>query len=89
MKKNCRIHLWAETELKDKLTKESQDMGLSLSELCRHKLKEMPTLNKIEFMIERFEALLSVSQKGSRLPKFSDDKFYKLKESEELVKMSS
>ena len=37
--------------------------GLSLSELCRHKLKEMPTLNKIEFMLQRFEKLINDKKK--------------------------
>jgi hypothetical protein len=42
-----------ETELFEKLKKESQEEGISISELSRQKLRESSRLAKIEFMLEK------------------------------------
>ena len=52
MKKNSQIHIFLETELKEKLGKQADDEGISISELCRQKLKENSQLEKIEMMLE-------------------------------------
>lgn len=51
MWKNSHIHLLLETELLDKLKKEAQEASLTLSELCRRKLKEETQLSRIEKML--------------------------------------
>jgi hypothetical protein len=53
MKKNSQIHLFLETDLKEKLEKQAQEQELSFSELCRQKLKENDRLMRIEDMLEK------------------------------------
>jgi hypothetical protein len=55
---NSQIHLILETKLKETLEKEALDNGISLSELCREKLRTNPQLNKIEFILEKIEKKL-------------------------------
>ncbi len=52
MKKNSQIHLFLETELKNKLERQAREDGLTISEFCRQKLKESPKLDKIEMMLK-------------------------------------
>ena len=52
MKKNSQIHLFLETELKAQLEKEASEEGISVSELCRKKIKENSQLLRIEIMLE-------------------------------------
>jgi len=52
MKKNSQLHIWLETELKDKLEKEAIEDNVSLCELCRQKLIENPRLLRIEMKLE-------------------------------------
>jgi predicted HicB family RNase H-like nuclease len=52
MKKNSQIHLWLETELKEKLMKEAEEKRLSLNEFCLQKLRENSQLDRIEGMLE-------------------------------------
>lgn len=53
MKKNSQIHIFLETDLKEKLEKLAEEQGISISELCRQKLKDNDRLIKIEMMIEK------------------------------------
>jgi len=66
MRKNCQLHFWIESDLLEKLKKESDETNINLPELCRRKLKSSPRLDRLEFMINRFERLIKVSQQGSR-----------------------
>ncbi len=51
MKKNSQIHLYLETEILDKLKKYAKDNNISISEVCRRKLREIPQLTRIEALI--------------------------------------
>jgi len=53
MKKNSQIHIFLETELKEKLEKQAQEENLTLSEFCRKKLKNNSQLDKIETILEK------------------------------------
>lgn len=55
MKKNSQIHIFLETPLREKLIQQSDEQGISLSEICRNKLKENSQLTKIEIMIEQIQ----------------------------------
>jgi len=52
MKKNCQLHLFLETELLDELRKQSERLNLSVSEICRQKIRQSDRLDKIEFILE-------------------------------------
>jgi len=39
MKRNSKIHVWIETSLLEKLKKEAEKMGISLSDLVRMRLR--------------------------------------------------
>ena len=52
MKKNCQLHLFLETELLDELRKQSERLNLSVSEICRQKIRQADRLDKIEFILE-------------------------------------
>lgn len=54
MKKNSHIHIVIETEYMAKLRKEAEEKGITLSELCRQKLRCYTQLDKIEIMFEKF-----------------------------------
>lgn len=53
MKKNTQLHLVVETELFERLKKQAQEEGLTISESCRNKLKENSRIIKIEMMVEK------------------------------------
>ena len=53
--KNSQIHLILETDFKAKLVKEAEDNKISLSELCRRKLKKNSQLTRIELILEKIE----------------------------------
>jgi len=52
MKKNYLCCIRIETEQLVILKKQAEELGISLSELCRQKLKGCPQLTKIEMMLE-------------------------------------
>jgi DNA-binding Xre family transcriptional regulator len=52
MKKNSQIHLFVEACILDNLKKEAELHSISISEMCRKKLKSNPKIDKIEFMLE-------------------------------------
>lgn len=51
-KKNSHIHILIETNAVDKLKEEAKLKDVSLSELCRQKLKDNPQLDRIEKKID-------------------------------------
>jgi len=53
MKKIFKINLRLNKELLDLLQKESSELDISFSELCRQKLRRNTQLTKIELMIEK------------------------------------
>jgi hypothetical protein len=55
MAKNSQLHLFIETEALDTLRRESTDLGVSLSELCRQKLRKPSYLTRIETLIDKLE----------------------------------
>jgi len=52
MVKNSQIHLVLETELFETLKREAQDNNISVSELCRQKLRKGSQLTRIEILLE-------------------------------------
>jgi len=61
MKKNSQIHLKIETDSLDKLKKQAQEEGISVSELCRKKLKGEDRLERIEMMLEKVLKIREIS----------------------------
>ena len=52
MKKNSQLHLFLESEILDSLKKEADNENLSVSELCRNKIRKNSQLTRIEFKID-------------------------------------
>ena len=52
-KKYSQIHLFLETDLKEALERESRDESISISELCRKKLRQSSQLTRIEILLEK------------------------------------
>ena len=50
--KNSTIHLRIETNAKDKIKLEAYKQGISMAELCRTKIREIPKLERMELMLE-------------------------------------
>lgn len=59
MKKNCQVQIRIPTDLLDRLRQQSNDCGISISELIRQKLKSPPQLFRIEQFLERLEKKIS------------------------------
>ncbi|VVB83899.1 Uncharacterised protein [uncultured archaeon] len=53
MKKNNQLHIFVETKLLNTLIEEAQKEEISLSELCRSKLRRKPQLDRIEEKVEK------------------------------------
>ncbi len=53
MRKNTKIHLWLDSELKELITKRAKEEGLIISEFCRRKLRDDSRLARIELMLEK------------------------------------
>ena len=60
MKKNSEIHLKLETTLFDQLKKQAIDEDISLSELCRKRLKDNVQLDRIEALVLEIKKELSI-----------------------------
>lgn len=56
---NSQIHLKIETELYDRLQKESEELGMSFSELCRFKLGKPSPLSQLMGSIEKLISSIS------------------------------
>ena len=61
MKKNCKIHLWLDSELKELVEKQANDEGITVCEFCIRKLKENSRILKIEYNVERIISILENS----------------------------
>jgi hypothetical protein len=55
MKKNSQIHIYLETELRDRLQIEAKEEGLTISEYCRLILKRNKQLDRIEEMLKKLQ----------------------------------
>lgn len=55
MKKNSQIHIFVETDLRESLEKQAIEGGISVSELCRQKLKGNSRLDRIELVLNKME----------------------------------
>ncbi len=53
MGKNAQIHLYLETDLHEALLREAKQRKISISELCRQKLRESSQLTRIELLLEK------------------------------------
>jgi hypothetical protein len=51
MKNNSEIHLKLETDLFEKIKRQAIEDGVSISEICRRRIKENPQLTRIEFLM--------------------------------------
>ena len=58
MRKNSKIHLWLDTELKEQAEKQAKEEGISLCEFCRRRLKENSNILKIEYNVEKIISIL-------------------------------
>ncbi len=69
MGKNHQIHLFLEKDLKETLEKEAKQRNITISELCRQKLRESSQLTRIEILLEK---LMKGDKRnlGGRSPKF-------------------
>ena len=59
MKKNSQIHLFLETEDLESLKKQADNLGISVSEFCRQKLRECSQLSRIELTVEEIKKKLN------------------------------
>ena len=50
--KNSQLHVMIETNFKEKLKKEAKEKSISISELCRQKLREDTQLDRIDRKID-------------------------------------
>lgn len=57
-KKNSHIHLMLETSFKQKLKEEAISEGISTSELCRQRLREIAIFQRIERLLDNLESRL-------------------------------
>ena len=62
MKKNSKIHVFLETDLKEQLKKQAENEGISFAELCRRNLRESSKLNKFESMLEQIQKSITNSR---------------------------
>ena len=60
MKKNSQIHFFIETDILESLKLKAKDEGITLSKLCREKLREYGLLIKV------FETLEKINNKISK-----------------------
>ena len=63
MRKNSQIHILVETELSDRLRKQAEELGMTLSGLCRQKLEGACKLDRIEFIVSEIGRRLKCSTK--------------------------
>ncbi|MEK6894770.1 MAG: hypothetical protein AABX10_04875 [Nanoarchaeota archaeon] len=57
MKKTYQIHLRIESEAIAKLKKQAEEKKITLAELCRLKIYNNEQVNKLDFLITKFEKL--------------------------------
>ena len=59
MKKNYLLCVRIETDVLEKLKKQAGNLGMSMSEFCRQKLRECSKLDSIEFRLGEIEKKLN------------------------------
>jgi hypothetical protein len=59
MKKNCLIQLRIETSLLEKLRKQAEESGITISDLCRQKMQAPSLLAEIDEKLEYIKKQLS------------------------------
>ena len=59
MRKNCKLRLRLETEVLQGLKKQAEQEDITLSELCRHKLRESSRLVRIEIILQEIQKKLN------------------------------
>jgi hypothetical protein len=64
MKKNHDLHFLVELDLKARLQEEAIKLGISLAELCRHKLENSLPLTKANFLLEKLVRELNKQNSG-------------------------
>ena len=68
-KKNHQIHLFLDNDLKGRLQRESDELGIPLSELCRHKLRDAIPLTKSRLLLEKLvNELNNLQNSGNVVP---------------------
>lgn len=71
MKKNCKIHLWLETELKESIEKQAEEEGISICEFCRRRLRDNSKIIKMEMMVERILSILENRKIYKEVPRMN------------------
>ena len=57
-KKNSQIHFTLDTDLMNELRKEAKETGMSISEICRQKLRDSEQLKEIKKDLEGLKRLM-------------------------------
>lgn len=65
MVKNAQIHIRLKTEWLKKLQEEAESLGITISDLCRQKIKTPPQIMKIEEQIEKIYKILEQTTKNN------------------------
>ncbi len=63
MNKNSQIHFYIETNILEDLKKRASDAGVTLSKLCREKLREYSLLVKLYETLENINSKISQEKK--------------------------
>ncbi len=72
MKKNARIYIWLDSELKERLIKEAQENNISVCELCRNKLKQNLQLDRIELKLDNLTKSILKNRGLFKAKRFND-----------------
>lgn len=59
MRKNSKIHLWLETDLKKLVEMHAKEEGISICEYCRKKIKENDRIIKIEITVDKILEIIT------------------------------
>jgi len=74
MRKNSQIHLFLETEVLQSLKFQAKELGISVSNLCRNKLRECLQLNRIEGVLKEINEKLARQKLNTKLNKLQEVK---------------
>jgi hypothetical protein len=53
MKKNSRLYIWIETDLKNSIEEKAKEEKVSINEYCRKRLRESSESNKTDIMLKK------------------------------------
>ncbi|MGV8142264.1 MAG: hypothetical protein ACP5NS_01355 [Candidatus Pacearchaeota archaeon] len=59
MKKTYQLHLRIEIEAIERLKKQAYDKNITLAEICRIKMRQSGQLDKLDYLVQKLEKLLS------------------------------